>query len=226
MISLICPTRDRDRKFHRMCESARATAVGEIEIISGTNSSNPHNYVNFTFMPDTPTVHMWNEMAKHAKGDLIMLASDDIIFATPGWDAALMEHYNALKNKIHVYHLRDSRDVDGTPHPIVTRAFMDAVGYFLCPIFLHWYVDTWCREIAVANNCFTHMKDFLLIHDKDSDKGQADDTHNRIRKMGWHARDSAVNDSCQHYLKHEKFLLRCAMNNLKLDKITLERASQ
>lgn len=211
MISLICPTRDRERKFHRMCESARSTAIGDIEIISGTNSSNPHSYVNFTFMPDTPTVHMWNELAKHAKGDLIMLASDDIIFATPGWDQALMDHYNKLENKNHVYHLLDSRDPAGSPHPIVTRSFMDSLGYFLCPIFLHWYVDTWCREIAVANGCFTHMKDYLLIHDKPSDYGAADDTHNRIRKMGWHARDAGVYKTCQKYLEFDKLSLAKAM---------------
>ena len=147
-----------------------------------------------------------------------MLASDDMIFDTPGWDKALLEHYDALENKIHVYHLQDSRDADGTPHPIVTREYIEAMGYAFPPIFLHWFLDTWTREIAKANNCFTHLKDYLLVHDKPSDKGQPDTTHSRIREWGWNQRDKYVNDTCQHFLALEKQRLRTAIMNCHFQK--------
>lgn len=162
---------------------------------------------------DWPTVMTWNYLShpSRTKASLLMLASDDMIFATPGWDKALLDHYNALENKIHVYHLQDSRDVEGTPHPIVTREYIHAMGYFMPPIFLHWFVDTWTREIGKANGVFSHLKEFELIHDKPSDKGQADETHNRIRRNGWHARDLYVNETCQHFLELEKQRLAMAM---------------
>jgi hypothetical protein len=131
-----------------------------------------------------------------------------MVFTTPCWDTALLDHYNALENKIHVYHLRDSRNPDGTPHPIVTREYIEAMGYFLPPIFLHWFIDSWTVDIAKSNGVFTHLKDYELQHIKPSDKGQGDETHNRIRNMGWRERDGWVAEKCKHYLALEKSRLK------------------
>ncbi len=219
MIALLCPTRGRPEQFGRMCKSVKATAK-DFCIYSGSNGED--DYVWMQYPKDAPTVYMWNELAKSALNDpknkLFMLCADDVVFATPLWDEALINHYNSLENKIHVYALQDSRDPEGTPHPIVTREFMGALGYFIPPIFLHWFADTWVVDIAKANNCFTHLKDYLLIHDKPSDKGQPDETHNRIRRMGWWQRDMAVNDSCQHYLAQEKQKLSYVINGQALDR--------
>lgn len=216
-ISIICPTRGRKDKFYRMYDSARSTEVNYCDMWSGSNGDDTYSPLQFPI--DTPTVHMWNHLCALAKdkplNKLFMLGSDDTIFATPGWDKALLDHYNSLENKIHVYALKDSRDPEGTPHPIVTREYINAMGYFMSPIFLHWFVDTWTVEIAKANSCFTHLKDFELIHDKPSDKGQADETHNRIRRMGWHERDKHVNDKCQHFLEHEKRRLHLSILEFK-----------
>lgn len=168
-----------------------------------------------------PTAHKWNRLAECAMQftdlNLFMLGSDDMYFDTPGWDKALIDHYNALENKTHVYHLQDSRDVDGTPHPIVTREYIEAMGYFVPPIFLHWHVDSWTVQIAKANDCFTHLRDYKLVHDKPSDKGEFDETFNRIRQWGWRDRDQYVNDACQHFLAQEKRRLSVAMNNKMSD---------
>lgn len=219
MIALLCPTRGRPDSAMRMEDSALATArnaenirtryaIHESERALYTSGAE-NLWKNVSFYNGEPTtVFLWNSLAmtmmKRTEIRLFMLAGDDMIFTTPGWDAALLEHHAALENKIHVYALRDSRDENGTPHPIVTREYFEAMGYFMPPIFLHWYIDTWTVEIATANGCFTHMRDYMLVHDKPSDKGQADETHNRIRRMGWHERDKYVNDTCQHFLEFEK----------------------
>jgi hypothetical protein len=201
-ISLIVPTRNRKEQFFRMVKSAIATAGCDIEIVSGSNGDD--EYTNYNYQIDTPTAFMWEHLYKKSTGDLIMLCSDDVIFSTPLWGKALLDSYEGLDKKIHVWHLQDSRDINGTPHPIVSREWVNALGYFVPPIFLHWYVDTWIIEIAKANNCFTHLKDYLLIHDKPSDIGKADKTHTRIRNNWWQKRDGYVNSSCGHFLDLEK----------------------
>lgn len=196
-----------------MADSVLSTSnnsfIGSAYIFSGSNGHD--TYAQYLFPIDVPTSFMWNELAKvamkHPEHKLFMLGSDDIIFSTKGWDKALIDHYNALENKIHVYALQDSRDPDGTPHPIVSREYIEAMGYFVPPIFLHWYIDTWTVEIAKANGCFTHMKDYLLVHDKPSDRGEGDETHNRIRRNGWKQRDDYVNETCQRYLDQDKMRL-------------------
>jgi hypothetical protein len=217
MISILCPTIGRSELCKRMIESARATADGELEILLGIgdDGSDIEDYYGYDItgckvIPTghLPSVYAANELARHATGDLLMLAADDTIFSTPHWDSALKAHYKELKNKIHVYSLQDSRDENGTPHPIATKEYVNAMGYFFTPIFLHWYVDSWMVSIAKTNGCFTHLKDYLLIHDKAADRGQPDETHNRIRHNGWKMRDDAVNASCLHFLKAEIARLR------------------
>lgn len=219
-IALICPTRGRKTQYERMKQSVNDTVSSKISLYSGSNDERDQ-YVERNFPHDCPTVYMWNKLADEAatkdKNKLFMLCADDTIFSTSGWDKVLLDHYNALDNKIHVYALQDSRDPNGTPHPIVTREYMDAMGYFLPPIFLHWFVDSWTVEIAKANNCFTHMKEFSLVHDKPNDRGSqyADDTHNHIRKMGWLSRDEYVSKKCVGYLEEEKRRLSLKMGNIR-----------
>lgn len=224
-IAILCPTRGRPEQCGRMIRSALDTADNKRQVIFYLAYSDD-DHDNYAFIqgvrrissPDgMPTVHKWNILAQEAIADkafdhrLFMLGADDMIFATPGWDKALLDHYNQLENKIHVYTFRDSRDAVGTPHPIVTHEYIDAMGYFLPPIFMHWFVDTWIVNIARSADCFTHLQEFELIHDKPSDRGQPDETHNRIRRMGWHRRDSYVNETCQHFLELEKQRLAKAM---------------
>lgn len=219
MISILCPTRARPTELKRMIDSAFATAHSpdKIRILYFIGDDDPklHEYpkdlkncIMFIGAPWS-AVMASNYLAEKCREfvpetNLFMVGSDDIVFATPEWDKALEDNYAGLKNKIHVYSLRDSRDPKGTPHPILTREYVDAMGYFLPPIFLHWFVDTWTTEIAKHNNCFTHLMDYLLVHEKPSDKGNPDETHSRIRKFGWHSRDTFVNQACQHFLRYEK----------------------
>lgn len=217
-IALLCPTRGRPQQIYRMIRSVERTTTTPVMVSLYLSNDDPalpeYDKLNLTLDDDTiamvgpsaTTVHAWNKLAvdpllKDVK--LFMLGADDIVFETPGWDAALIKHYEGLENKIHVYHLQDSRDADGTPHPIVTREWINALGYAFPPIFLHWYVDTWTVGIASSVDAFTHLKGFSLVHDKLSDRGTPDETHNRIRRAGWHSRDKHVNDTCGHFLQYE-----------------------
>ena len=224
-IALLCPTRDRQQQLTRMGQSVIDTVSDisnvfmyiahdeKLKVLEGAYMPQK----GFLFPENLPTAQKWNLLAQEAlrnpNNKLFMLAADDMIFDTGGWDKALLEHYNSLENKIHVYHFQDSRDYDGTPHVIVTREYIETLGYFIPPIFLHWFIDSWTVAIAKANSCFTHLRDYKLIHDKPSDKGLPDETHSRIREWGWAQRDTFVNETCQHFLAVEKERLRCAINN-------------
>ena len=231
-IAILCPTKGRPEQFRRMVDSASKTAAGEIiyyQDVQGDhyNSIDALQGKTLSYIlssPDMlPTVYRWNRMAllamNHKHCNLFMLAADDIVFATPLWDKAIIDHYNALDNKIHVYALQDSRDPEGTPHQIVTREYIEAMGYFCPPIFLHWHTDTWTTEIAKANGVFTHMKDYLLIHDKPSDRGEPDATHTGIRAQGWHERDQYVAKTCGHFLDVEKKRLASIIQKWKIDRM-------
>lgn len=217
-IAILVPTKGRPEQFKRMHDSMLKTAQTCRTVYTGLSREEmlPYQYamghdvsaVEWFELPDgQPTAHKWNVLAEKCIANLYMLGADDMVFATPLWDMALLDHYNALENKIHVYSLQDSRDESGTPHIIVTREYIEAMGYFVPPIFLHWFIDSWTVEIAKSNNCFTHLKDYLLIHDKPSDKGHPDATHTGIRAMGWHERDKWVAEHSKDWLSTQKWML-------------------
>lgn len=217
-IALLCPTKGRREQFSRMCKSAAKTSDHHrIYVAISFDDIREYNglfggAVDARITPDMmPTAHKWNILAKTAMEDpnnkLFMLASDDMVFSTPLWDHALLEHYNALDNKVHVYSLQDSRDPEGTPHPIVTREWVEFWGYMVNPIWLHWYIDTWAVTVAKHAGCFTHLKDYLLVHDKGSDIGKPDATHIGIRSQGWPERDKFVWEKTKHYLELDKQIL-------------------
>lgn len=230
MIALLCPSKGRPEKLARMIKSALDTSTCKLNFYIGLSIEDYDKYGFANFQNDRvdcfvkadfpellPTAHKWNILADIARNDpltlqsygykgtdannsLFMIAGDDMFFDTPGWDKAIIDHYEKLSNKIHVYNLQDSRDKDGVPHPIVTREYIEAMGYIYPPIFLHWQGDIWTNRIARYNYCFTHLRDYLLIHDKPSDKGQPDATHTGIRSYGWLQRDQWVHERCKNTL--------------------------
>lgn len=217
-ISLITPSRGRPEKMQRMWQSARQTAHNpdNLHLCLGVDQDEMTLYgkyaggdnVSIYELRDWGVVFSVNTIVsnnlRQMNPKLFMMAADDTVFSTPEWDKALLEHYDALENKIHVYSFLDSRSEEGTPHPIGTREYVSAMGYFSTPIFMHWFSDTWMVEIAKANGCFTHLKDYLLVHDKSSDRGKPDNTHTRIRERGWLDRDTNVDNMCKHFLQIEK----------------------
>lgn len=208
MIAILCPTKGRPDKLKRMWDSAIATAKypDKLSLWMGVNEEEVETYSSISFDKPTTAVMMackdWsitytlNILAEYAKkrANFFMLMGDDAVFTTPHWDEAVYNNYDTLQKKAHVFALRDSRSADGTPHPIVTREWLDIVGYVACPIFLHWFVDTWLVGMAKLTNRFTHLKEFLLEHRKPSDVGEFDATHLTPRERGWHDRDKFVND--------------------------------
>lgn len=220
-IAILCPTRSRVAQCRRMIDSVNATSKDAYVVCAFTpEERDEYSFASGFIMPDNlPTCAKWNYladkvMATHPNVKLFMLGADDMYFGTPGWDKALLDHYNALENKIHVYSLQDSRDYNGTPHVVVSREYIERMGYFVPPVFLHWFVDSWTVEIAKANNVFTHFRDYWLVHDKPSDWGEQDETFSRIRSWGWRERDAYVAEKMTHILETEKEKLKCKIGNL------------
>jgi hypothetical protein len=183
-----------------MAESALALASGKVEIFFYLNEDDDclRDYYALDSLGvvvgigyDQPTNKSWNEMAKESSGDLLMVCGDDVEFKTAGWDeklkAAVPEDGYAILS------VNDGRGgKDSHPHPIYTRKMFDALGYVMYPAFFHWYGDSWAAELGKRIGRHIWLEDVLVEHQKPSDQGIIDETHARIRRNGWHDRDSAV----------------------------------
>lgn len=207
-ISILCPSRGRPEMARRMAESAVATASDArgLEVLFWLNEDDPklseYKHGPYTVLimgKDGPTSYAWNELAKRAAGDILMLMGDDAVFETPGWDERLREEAAPDLDgwvKCKVFSFDDGRSELGTghPHPAITREVYNRLGYLACPMFRHFYVDTWLVELAKEAEIFHYIADMRVLHDKPWDRGAPDETKLRIATTSVHDADKATFD--------------------------------
>jgi hypothetical protein len=204
-IDILCPSRGRPDLALRMVKSVKDTAVHgarvRVHLYVNDDDAELNRYhamlepyrslVVIHQGPDAPTAWSWNELAAKGDGDLLMLAGDDCIFVTRGWDNAFETAWTAMPNGIGLLSFNDGRSLPGTghPHPVMSRAMYEALGYFTPPLFFHWCVDVWLVTLAKRAGVFTYLADVTVDHVKPAETTGVDDTHRRIRKGIWHKRD-------------------------------------
>lgn len=161
MISILAPSRDRPLGLFRMIESSRATARSPIEIVCRIDDDEPQAeayhamHVSGTIDkllvgPRIVMSDMWNVCMRAASGDILMLASDDVVMRTPGWTQAVEDAFAASADKLLLVHGDDlAKDGKWFPtFPIIHRRWVEAVGRFTAPYFSSDYADTWLYEVA------------------------------------------------------------------------------
>ena len=119
MISICVPSRGRPEMAMTMLQSVIDTAE-DYEVLFYLNNDDPlaSQYLHPDYMQlarnarvinyygdDQPTAKSWNFLAEKAKGDYIMLGSDDILFRTQDWDKRIQED----KDRVAVYSVNDGR---------------------------------------------------------------------------------------------------------------------
>lgn len=138
---------------------------------------------------------VWNELADCSKGDILLMANDDLIFETQGWDEALRAIDKSVPDRIYVAYCEDG--INGERHaafPAVSRKWVNTLGYFAPDVGFHFfYNDTWIFELGKALNRLYFIRDHKIAHNHYTLKdGVCDETTHRNREHGQHRHDSLV----------------------------------
>jgi hypothetical protein len=170
MISLLTPTRKRPERLKKMIESVFDTAanlegveivayIGEddnsyAEMDPGTAdslSAASRRFVKFVYGPRVIFSDLWNQAAKHARGDIFMLCADDVFFRTRGWDVVVEAAFAQVPDRILCVYA-DDMGPSGKSFatlPFVSRQFCDVLGYFTGPpLFEADFSDAWPQDVA------------------------------------------------------------------------------
>lgn len=196
MISIICATRGRPHFMKQMWESAHNTAKYKdtLEVIfyideDDTPSLNVINELGPKYekngesqtravtgprycMPLSNTV---NISFPYVRNDIMLLAGDDIIFKTEGWDAIVKQLYDMCPDKLIICGGDDGLNKELITHPFIHRRWAEVVGRVVPGFFRDMYVDTWLND--VANMCGRLVRLPILIeHNHYSKTGKMDQT--------------------------------------------------
>lgn len=155
MISLLVPTRGRPEGFARFAHSVLDTATEDVQIVARLDLDDPTgadypilDRVDYVVQARTVLSQCWNDCVPYARGEVLMHAGDDLVFQTPGWDLEAAAAFPADGIAfVHGDDLGGKGDWFGT-HGLIRREWVDAVGYFVPPLFSSDYNDTWLNDVA------------------------------------------------------------------------------
>jgi len=126
----------------------RADNRANIEIITCIDADDEackEAFPDAVISPEKTACAAWNEAAKHATGDILVVLDDDWI-CPPAWDQ-IIESY--VCNGADILHVGDERRKDDLIcHPIVSRRYYETIGYIWAENFKSVYCDNWFTTMA------------------------------------------------------------------------------
>lgn len=128
----------------------RADNRANIEIITCVDDDDEackEAFPDAVISPAKTACAAWNEAAKHATGDVLVVLDDD--WCCPaGWDS-IIESY--MCNGADILHVGDERRKDDLIcHPIFSRRYYETIGYAAHPSFRSVYFDNHFTTLAKA----------------------------------------------------------------------------
>ena len=181
MISFLCPTRGRPKQAIDLYKSFLNTQSNNNELLfciqkedrlyeEYVNIFKLNGISNYFTSESMPTSYLWNQMAFSAKGDLLTLIGDDVEILTKGWDEKIEAKAKNFNDNIYVITVDDGRKDKQQgkfmrcPHPTIHKKWIEVLGYFVPPFFMHRYLDKYTQDLAIQINRFIEIKDITFNH--------------------------------------------------------------
>lgn len=177
MISLLCPTRERVHDAVDYVDSVFATADNpdQVELIIALDNDDPmleqykqrlDKRVKLFINPRFAKLSTcWNQMTFMSKGDMVMLANDDLRHRSHHWDMMLCEAARKHPDGIFCAWGPDGIHKDNqASFPVVGRKVVEVLGYYLPEIFQYFYVDTWIFDIIKRVGRLEYIPTLFIEH--------------------------------------------------------------
>jgi hypothetical protein len=222
-ISILCPSRGRPDRFNAMRASAwaRADNPDEVSIKLALDADDP----TFNSYPPpehtqhfrTPPACLLNALAHKADGDILMAASDDILFRTQGWDTKVRAVAARFPDGLFIASPMNGDSRRRVNHWFTGRQWLKVFGWMAPAHFEHFCEDEWVQAVAEAAGRLVYMDDVLIEHmHAKYGKGANDEGYKSKRQRGadgssMSARDIAKFNQLAPALARDKDMLRKAI---------------
>jgi len=167
-IAMLCPSRGRPDMARALAESAWSTSEADVVLITDTRDWYDYDSVGCEWecLTGLPTISLgWTYAAFTWAADLYRMTNDDEVCLTPGWDERVLEVANEYPDGIFALYVDDG--FKGETHcafPIVSRKWVETLGYFAPPYFEFGYNDTWIMDLAKRVGRLRYIPDVTIEH--------------------------------------------------------------
>lgn len=197
-ISLLCPTKNRSKKFERFLKSLinNTNNINNVELLLLFDDyEEEQDYyikllvsskikINFKYFNMQLTSHAKrnNFLAKYAIGDIILPINDDIVFKTYKWDFYLIKEFSKIDMSkpfcIWLSCDRKYKYLDYSAFPAINRKWYQSLGYIAYEKFKFWYLDWWICDISrIAKKYLVTNKVVIKQFHANTYKNEIDQTH-------------------------------------------------
>lgn len=168
-IALLLPSRGRPSSLARALDSIGATAArpDEVVVVIGVDDDDAATLaladgfrspvaLSWSVAPPEMTLgRLWNRLARAEHGcDLLAMFTDDYVMATPGWDDRYREGAARMPVGYGTAWPHDPLHGPGIGSlPVITRRFVERMGFFVPPWFPYWFHDVWLEEMGALVGC-------------------------------------------------------------------------
>ena len=178
-IAILSPTRGRPSGLMRLYESVASTISGKHQIIFAyyidDDDEALQGYKDLQF-PEHPNISVvpfigqrqiiaraFNLMAGQITSDYYMNGADDMVFSTPGWDEIFSQRI--VCHPYGFYYFDDGIQHEGlATFALVSRQWIDLMGYFFPEHIRHNYIDTYIFDVARRAESLVYIPEVRLIH--------------------------------------------------------------
>lgn len=200
MITLLHPSRSRPQMAYEAREQWRKTASGPFQHVLSIDKDDPKlkQYQAWPFSnthcivtgDNRSLVDATNRAAKLAKGDVIIVMSDDMK-APEGWDEQINQAYRETGKKNHPWALlvHDSyqKTLETMTLPVVNKALYKRLGFIYHPEYFSLFADNDITEICRRLKCLHQAPEIVFEHcHYTNGKNPIDSTYERENsKQAW-----------------------------------------
>lgn len=203
MISVLCPTRGRMKMAREMIVSVRNTTLGDgeqVEILLWCDDDDdaPYEGLAGPSVNHRVTVRVfrgairsvgvaWNQLARMARGSLLMMGNDDLYWQTYGWNLKVTEEYAmAFPDGVGILWCDDGSGRCPMPctFPVLSRRWYDVLGRFTPECFSFLWHDTWIHDVARRLDRAMYLPSVVIEHRHFALKGKPMDATAARHRVG------------------------------------------
>lgn len=177
----------------------------------------PKAHISLTIGPAIGVPAAVNLLIQKTDADVFMVANDDQVYIDTGWDVRLDQETAKHPDGIYCIWFNDDWESQNfCTFPIISRKWVETLGYMIFPFFEHFFGDSWIWMLAKSVDRAIYLEDVLVEHRHwKSGKGTMDETYRRNSTDGEnsrHARDRAVIDKFERYFLADVDALKKVMS--------------
>ena len=170
-LAIVCPSRGRPVVLKRMIASALSTSSADVLIYLDSDDDETYDLIDSPRVKVVVGPPIGRGRAINALCDkyrdyrMYLLFSDDAVFVRQNWDLEVEEAMDSFGDDIGLVHLSMGIPEAWVNWPIVSRKWLDAVGWFNFPKLTHYCQDTVLQALAEAIGKIRYIEPLVVGHE-------------------------------------------------------------